>query len=135
MIYKGFITSSGELEIIDYPIYKKMLKAHPNTNVWVEILAKKPVRDSALNNLYWKILGIIESKSGHTKQELHEMFKEKFLSYREEIFNDPQMASTRFLTNKEMKEYIEKIRQEIFESGEFLPSLSDTEKAILYDSK
>lgn len=53
----------------------------------VEIKPHKKQRSVRANNLYWKWLTIIGDEIGYTKDELHDVFREKFLPVTEvEVF-------------------------------------------------
>lgn len=91
---------------------------------WVEVYRIKCLRTLAQNRYYWKLLEYIEKKTGHTKDELHELLKYKFLSENVDIpipggdekikFPDSKylrIKSTRELSTAEFGEYIEKIKR------------------------
>lgn len=73
---------------------------------------KKPKRTIAQNNYYWLYLGIIEKETGNLADDMHKLFKGKFLSNAiVEVFGEKvrREKSTTELTVTEFSEYIEKI--------------------------
>lgn len=74
-------------------------------------------RSNLQNNLYWKILEIISEHTRHSKEELHEFFKAKFLGDKIEIMDEPFICSrsTTKLTIDEFSKYLSDIRFYVFE--------------------
>ena len=72
----------------------------------------KPTRSQVQNRRYFKILTEIARVSGHQTEELHEMFKAKFLGTQlNELAGETvthQRSSTK-LTTKEFAEYMERV--------------------------
>lgn len=89
----------------------------------------KPKRRSSQNRLYWAYLNLIEKETGNYADDLHEIFKRKFLPPREvtvfdKVYRLP--ASTTELNTKTFSEYLEKI---CVETGIQIPSM----EAIMND--
>lgn len=83
----------------------------------VKIQIHRNDRTNNQNSYYWVILGVIAEDTGHTANELHEIFKRKFLppkfaTYRGEEIELPSTTTT--LNTEEMAKYMEQI---IIEAG------------------
>lgn len=91
----------------------------------VETLEKNPNRSISQNSLYWLWLTCIEHETGNNRDELHDIFKHKFILPTEvEIFGEKIMRWT--TTDKDtlqFKMYLDKIQ--IFASVELSITLPD----------
>ena len=93
----------------------------------VEVIVRKQRknRTTPQNEYYWGVvLPIIAKETGHTKEELHEIFKRMFLTaqtlqYRGKEIRIP--GSTATLNTKEFGEYLEKVFVEAGELGLIIP--------------
>jgi len=63
------------------------------------------------NKKYWALIGELGSFLGYDEQEMHELMKYKFLSYKQEMLGDEMVVvpSTSKLTVKEFVEYLNKV--------------------------
>lgn len=62
-------------------MFKRFLGQWNDREVGLEIIEKKSKRSDQQNRYYWgAYLPILSSETGHTKDELHELFKAKFLT-------------------------------------------------------
>ncbi|MFA6314951.1 MAG: hypothetical protein WC648_01095 [Candidatus Paceibacterota bacterium] len=69
-------------------------------------------RSQSQNNFYWSYLTIIANETGHTENELHELFKRIFLppQYKTILGREVKLpASTTNLNKVEFGEYMDKI--------------------------
>jgi len=86
---------------------------------------KKPEsqRSTDQNRYYWKLMQLISKETGNTQNDLHEMFKAKFLSRENMLLGETvkYYASTAKLTINQMYEYCEQIRAFMGENGIILP--------------
>ena len=93
----------------------------------VEVLQKNPHRTISQNSLYWLWLTCIEEETGNDRNDLHEIFKKKFLLPTEiEIFGEKILKYT--TTDKDtlqFKMYLDKIQA--FASTELSITLPDPE--------
>lgn len=91
----------------------------------VEVLQKNPNRTISQNSLYWLWLTCIEEETGNNRDDLHDIFKHKFILPTEvNIFGEKILKWT--TTNKDtlqFKQYLDKIQ--IFASTELLITLPD----------
>jgi len=88
------------------------LEQNDKKKVIIEVLDDKPKRTLDQNAFMWMYLGVIEKETGNLADDLHELFKRKFLPpIPKKIlgieFRKP--ASTTDLTKQEMSEYLDKI--------------------------
>ena len=78
----------------------------------LELRPYKQTRSEIQNKRYWKILSLIAEHTGHDKDELHEMFKARFLGSQEtEIAGEKiihQRSSAR-LTVKDFATFMEQV--------------------------
>lgn len=116
----------GKLVFQDQLAFIKHVAGHKEgTEVWVTVGKKQRDRTLSQNAWYWGcILPIIASETGHTVNELHEIYKRMFLdpkiiTYREIDFKIPSTTTT---TNTvEFTNYIEKVRAEAASMGIIIP--------------
>ena len=76
-------------------------------------------RSTQQNKKYWALIGELGSFLGYEEQEMHELMKYKFLSYKQEMLGDEMVVvpSTSKLTIKEFVEYLEKVERFAVELG------------------
>ncbi len=81
------------------------------------------LRSNQQNKLYWKWMTIIGGEIGHTKEEMHYVFKRQFLAdkmpplQKDEFMEylqglSKELATTRRLDKKEMMEYMDKVYEQ-----------------------
>lgn len=100
------------------------LKSLEGESVVVSITKNIP-RSINLNKYYWSVVVSLPAKSlGYEKEEMHNVFKEKFL-YKKEIVNGEWMKiirSTTKISSKEMITYIDQIKRFCTEElGVYIP--------------
>ena len=85
----------------------------------VEIKPFKYSRSIQQNKRYWKLIEELGNFLGYDDQEMHELCKYKFLSYKQEMLGDEMtvVPSTAKLTIKEFVEYSSKVEQFAFTLG------------------
>ena len=85
----------------------------------VEIKPFKFSRSIQQNKRYWKLIEELGNFLGYDDQEMHELCKYKFLSYKQEMLGDEMIVvpSTAKLTIKEFVEYSSKVEQFAFTLG------------------
>jgi len=78
---------------------------------------RKPKRSLSINRYYWGVvLPMIENETGHTKEELHSLFKSMFLvvEIRKVLGKDVRIVrSTTDLTTGEFMQYLDRIAAEV----------------------
>ena len=69
-------------------------------------------RSNDQNKLYWKMLELVQESTGHSKDELHEFFKQELLGDKIEVLDKPFVfsRSTTKLKTGEFGEYLTDIR-------------------------
>ena len=80
----------------------------------IDFSEKKYVRSLSQNNLYWLYLGVIESETGNEVDDLHKLFKKKFLPWTiKEAFGEKllKLTSTTELDSTDFTNYLMKIEQ------------------------
>lgn len=85
---------------------------HDGKKVRVVIEDDKNPRTLKQNAFYWLYLGLIEDDTGNTAEDLHEIFKRKFLKPRFVKFKNEEVklpASTTKLDPLDFMEYMDKI--------------------------
>lgn len=95
----------------------------------VTISKRTKPRSTSQNSWYFGgILPVISRETGHTVEELHEIFKRKFLDRKIIKYRDQNIAvpgSSADCTTQEFSEYIERIRAEAAELGIQIPDAGD----------
>ena len=118
---------------------KGKLTFHDNTALWAYlwkfkpedeliVTIERPKRQRSLrqNSYYWGVvLKVIASETGHSVEELHEIYKRMFLPRQIIVYKDkeyPIPGSTRESDSLEFSEYIERVRAEAATLGIRIPS-------------
>lgn len=93
----------------------------------VEVLQKKFNRSISQNSLYWLWLTCIEQETGNDRDELHELFKKKYIiPETKEVFGEELIFyTTKNKDTSQFKEYLDKIQ--IFANTELSITLPDPE--------
>lgn len=97
----------------------------------VTISNYKKKRSTNQNSLYWKWLMIVSNDSGQDVEDLHEIFKRKFLGMRLIKSKDGNMEvpkSTADLNTKEMTDYMDRVHAFVSSAGFALPVYGPEEK-------
>ena len=112
---KKLITSEGDVE----QIKKHIGELDLNKSWEIEIKPFKFSRSIQQNKRYWKLIEELGNFLGYDDQEMHELCKYKFLSYKHDMLGDEMIVvpSTAKLTIKEFVEYTSKIEQFAFTLG------------------
>ncbi len=103
---KGEIIFDNKRAIADY------LGSVDKKSLIISIDKEKSVRSMNQNNFYWFYLRLIANETGHTEQDLHDLFKRKFLppEYKEILGVYMKLpASTTKLNKTDFGEYLDKI--------------------------
>jgi hypothetical protein len=107
---------NGKLKLNNPQIFQEELR-DLSGDVIVEVKEGRGKRSNQQNAYYWStICKLISETTGYTPEEVHEFFKEKFLSERKCILigneeREIEKASTTKLTTKQFEEYAENIRR------------------------
>lgn len=91
-------------------------------SLWIK--PRRKVRTLSQNAYYWVVLEIISKSTGHTPEELHEIFKRSFLPPRITVWRGKNIympKTTTILTKSEFGEYLEKIIREAAEMSIVIP--------------
>lgn len=116
----------GELVILN----KRNLAQHlaqfeENTPLDLTVTRHRKDRSLSQNGYYWGVvLKTISEHTGHTEEELHEVFKRMFLPPKVVTYRDKQLripASTTEASTLEFTDYIEHIRAEVATMGIIVP--------------
>jgi len=92
----------------------------------------KSNRSNQQNKLYWEWMTILGRDIGHTKEEMHFVFKKLFLADKMPVLQkdefmeylqglSKEMVTTRYLTTLQMKEYTDKVYNQAMELNCNLP--------------
>jgi len=101
------VTSTEELEHA-----RKQIGELDLSKPWeIEVKPFSFNRSVQQNKKYWALIGELGSFLGYEEQEMHELMKYKFLSYKQEMLGDEMVVvpSTSKLTVKEFVEYLNKV--------------------------
>ena len=103
------VTSEEELENVRQQIGELDL-----TKAWeIEVKPFAFNRSTQQNKKYWKLTSELGNFLGYNPEEMHELLKYKFLSYKTEMLGEeiPVIPSTSKLTIKEFVEYLSKVER------------------------
>ena len=95
-------------------LFYQYLAQFEDKKVTISIDPKVPTRSAQQNNYYWLYLSVIARETGYSPNELHNLFKGKFLSSGiVEIFSEKvrKTKSTTQLNKSEFAEYIMQIAE------------------------
>jgi len=79
----------------------------------VEVSEHKDSRSHQQNKLYWALITEMASYLGHTTEEVHDLMRYKYLSFKELVGNEEitRVPSTAQLSIKTFNEYYDKVAQ------------------------
>jgi len=103
------IDKDGLLELKSASI-RQFLEDNKGKKVKIEVVKAK--RSDSQNSYYWLYLGIIERETGNTAQDLHDLFKRKFLppEFKNVLGIELKIpASTTKLSKSDFGTYLDKI--------------------------
>lgn len=103
------VTSEEELEHV-----RKLLGELDLSKQWdIEVKEFKSNRSVAQNKRYWRLINELGSYLGYEPEEMHQMMKYKYLSYKQEMLGDEMVVipSTSDLTIKEFIEYCNNVEK------------------------
>lgn len=123
---------NGKLEFKDQISFIKHIASQKDgSDVWVTIGSKRKERSLNQNAWYWGVvLAVIAEETGHTAEELHEIFKRMFLPPRVVTYKEKELkiaSSTANLNTLEFSQYIERIRAEAGTMGITIPDPSQVD--------
>ena len=130
------LTSSDKAKVVEY--INKLPEVKQYT---VEVKLKREKRSVSQNALYWCWLSCIQDNTGTYQSDLHEIFKQKFLSSQcrnvrlmDEEYTVVNNASTTKLDTKQMTDYLDRIQQfASSELGLILPNQDDLYWSEFYE--
>jgi len=125
-IFYGTIKNKT-LVLLDKDRYNAVIGSYPeDTEMQITVGKKKYIRNLGQNAYYWGVLlDTIADETGHTPEELHEIYKKMFIPRRFVKYGDEEveiLKSTTKLTVGEFVEYINKITREAVQLGIALPA-------------
>lgn len=92
-------------------LFNEFLKQFEGKRVWLTIDPKEPKRSEQQNRYYWLYVEMIARETGYTPEELHSLFKGKFLtSGISEVFGE-KVRRTKSTTDLKKSEFVEYIMQ------------------------
>ena len=93
----------------------------------VSVTLHRNRRSIPQNSLYWLWLGCISCETGNETEDLHNYFKDRFLSRKVEIFGDEYNTgtSTKKLNTAEFTAFLDKVQQFAAGEGIILPNPED----------
>lgn len=108
------IDGKNTIELSAAPYYRTWLAKHtkPGDIVSMSLTLKKPKRTQRQNNYYWVYISEIASETGNDPEELHELFKARFLGLGVKVVLGEEITrnrSTTELSRLEFGEYIDKV--------------------------
>ena len=133
--FGGQVNDEGVL-VIDQPVrWRGVLARHKGRRVHLTVQREQQRRSLKANAYLWGcVYHELAEWSGHTEDELHEFFKEKFLPKRELMFPTgeevPIHGTTRLLSMEEFSEYVSKVKLWAAEQGVPIPEPDDLRVAL-----
>ncbi len=105
------------LTFLDKELLKTHLKQFEGHIVEVSIRKYRSKRTIDQNSYYWKLCEIVGNELGYDNEDMHEIFKHRFLKREKEIIVNEntikleKTISTTKLNTKQFTDYIEKIKR------------------------
>lgn len=124
--------------VFNAPQYLKHFLLKVGPDVSVTITDKKPVRSMQQHRyLFGVVYTTIAEHTGHTVEELHQIFKRQFLPPRYVEWKGAMVkmvGSTKLLSKIDFIDYVEKIRAEGASMGVNVPDARDVDMGELLDN-
>lgn len=123
---------NGKLVLNNDRYFRHHISQFEDCKVSIEIERERSTRTEQQNRYYWLCLEIIATETGHTKEELHLMFRKMFLPRRKVELNGKTVyleESTTRLNISQFMEYMERISAEAGQLGIVLPIPPDKDAA------
>ncbi len=109
----------GKVEIKSFKIFADDIAKCEGKDVLIQVEDKYKIRSEKQNRYYWGVVvRLVSDHTGFEPEEIHQLFKKKFLSYRRKV-NKVVMEFTKSTTElnwKDFGDYIQKIRDYVRES-------------------
>lgn len=103
----------GKVTLADEPGYRRQIRQFKNGKATLRLEVDRGKRSNQANRYYRLILGLISDDTGYEVDELHEMFKRRFLTPRIVDVMGEQIAI--YTTTQEdsagFREYVDRIRR------------------------
>jgi hypothetical protein len=120
------VISKGKMLVRNETEYNAYLwKLKDGEEVKVKITRKRRDRSRNQNNWYWGVvLPVIAKETGHSPDELHEIFKRMFLTPKEVEYKGHRIkmpGSTSSLSISDFTDYVERVRAEAAQMGITVP--------------
>lgn len=124
-VFFGYIRG-GNLSLNNRQKFQEYLTTLEGQEIRIVVKRKRfKARSLNQNAWYWgAILPEIAKHTGHTPEDLHEIYKKMFLPKRFTVYHDQEielLPTTTTLTTAEFGEYIERIRGDAAEMGIVIP--------------
>lgn len=109
----GVVTDDGRLELDDRAAFSKAMRHFKHGRVTVRIETDRGRRTTQQNRYYRLVLGLISDDTGHEPDELHELFKHKFLPAHTVtvLGEDVNFWTTTLEDYDQFWQYVERIRR------------------------
>ena len=101
---------AGKIEYLNRPLLKEYMASLKDGKYVMTVEREYRSRSSQQNRYYHGVvLKTIAAELGYTSDEVHQIFKEEFLSYKKD--NRQFVKSTTKLKTVEFEDYLEKVRR------------------------
>jgi hypothetical protein len=131
----GGKVDAGKLVLDEPARWRGLVARHTGHRVWLTLERERKGRSVKANAYYWGVvLRTIAHWCGHTDDELHDYFKDKFLPKRELLLPTgeemPVSGSTRILSTDEFSEYVSKVKLWAAEQGVHVPEPDEVDVSL-----
>jgi len=106
-------------------MFQRFIAQFPNGKYTLNVTAEKSKRSEQQNRYYWFYLEIIARESGHTKDELHEYFKQTYLSDKELNVFGKDIRTTKSTTSISKGEFSDYLANIMVETNIPLPDTTE----------
>lgn len=127
---------NGKLRLHDLSFFNDTVASYEGADVVVMIKKAKKIRSVCQNRWYWGIcLNLASEFTGHTPEDLHALFKSKFLPKKHLDFFDADIENdtTTTLSTSEFMEYADKIRDLMASFGCYIPNPNEPIDGLAYE--
>lgn len=113
----------GEIRIFRERLFENLLESLEGEDIVLEFRQFEKIRSLNQLNYYWAIMGFLANQTGHTKDELHLLFKRKFLKKIVEVDGQKYefIPSLSNISMHKLWDYTEDIRYYMNQKGVYIP--------------
>ena len=134
-VFRARVNPEGQLLVREPARWRAWLARHRCKDITLSVGRERHLRSLNANRYLWGVVyRTLAEWSGHDEEELHSIFKERFLSHRQlrlptgELLEAP--GSTAVLDTEQFSEYVSRVKRFAAECGVDVPEPNEVEIAL-----